>query len=71
MVLVAGSTGFLGREICRRLRDGGVAVRGLVRASSDQAVVATLKAQGVEPVVGELACELEPDAAGGTGDERE
>jgi nucleoside-diphosphate-sugar epimerase len=54
MVLVAGSTGFLGREICRRLRDGGVAVRGLVRASSDQAVIATLEAQGVETMVGDV-----------------
>ena len=26
MVLVAGSTGFLGREICRRLRARGIAV---------------------------------------------
>jgi uncharacterized protein YbjT (DUF2867 family) len=54
MVLVAGSTGFLGREICRRLRDRGVAVRGLVRASSDQAVIATLEAQGVETMVGDV-----------------
>jgi uncharacterized protein YbjT (DUF2867 family) len=54
MVLAAGSTGFLGREICRRLRDRGVAVRGLVRASSDQSVVAGLRAQGVETSVGDL-----------------
>lgn len=54
MVLVAGSTGFLGREICRRLRDRGVAARGLVRSSSDQAVVAGLQAQGVETVVGDV-----------------
>ena len=54
MVLVAGSTGFLGREICRRLRARGAAVRGLVRASSDESIVATLQAQGVETVVGDV-----------------
>jgi hypothetical protein len=31
-----------------------VAVRGLVRASSDQAVIATLEAQGVETMVGDV-----------------
>src|SRR5687768_6280686 len=54
MVLVAGSTGFLGREICRRLRGRGVAVRALVRLSSDQAVVAELCASGAETVVGDV-----------------
>jgi uncharacterized protein YbjT (DUF2867 family) len=54
MVLVAGSTGFLGREICRRLRARGVAVRGLVRSSSDEAVVARLQTQGVETILGDV-----------------
>jgi nucleoside-diphosphate-sugar epimerase len=34
MLLVAGSTGNLGSEIVRLLRDRGESVRGLVRATS-------------------------------------
>ena len=54
MVLIAGSTGFVGREICRKLRARGLPVRGLVRSSSDPAVVAQLQALGVETVVGDV-----------------
>lgn len=54
MILVAGATGFLGREICRRLTAEGREVRGLVRASSDGEVTAHLKAMGVELVEGDL-----------------
>ncbi|HEX2191302.1 MAG TPA: SDR family oxidoreductase [Longimicrobiaceae bacterium] len=54
MILVCGSTGFLGREICRRLTARGHAVRGLVRATSDPAAVAQLRGWGVETVEGDL-----------------
>lgn len=54
MILVSGSTGFLGREICRRLAARGHTVRGLVRSTSDPAVVAQLRDWGVETVVGDL-----------------
>ena len=54
MILVVGSTGFLGSEICRRLTASGKAVRGLVRSTSDPEKVARLKAMGVETVVGDL-----------------
>jgi uncharacterized protein YbjT (DUF2867 family) len=63
MVLVAGSTGFLGREICRRLRGRGVAVRALVRSTSDQMVVAELDALGAETVVGDVKDRASLDAA--------
>jgi uncharacterized protein YbjT (DUF2867 family) len=54
MILVVGSTGFLGSEICRRLTASGKSVRGLVRSTSDTEKVARLKAMGVETVVGDL-----------------
>jgi uncharacterized protein YbjT (DUF2867 family) len=54
MLLVAGSTGFLGREICRRVAAEGHDVRGLTRATSDSDVVALLREWQVEPVVGDL-----------------
>ena len=54
MILVVGSTGFLGSEICRRLTASGKSVRGLVRSTSDPEKVARLKAMGVETVVGDL-----------------
>jgi uncharacterized protein YbjT (DUF2867 family) len=54
MLLVVGSTGFLGSEICRRLVGRGQAVRGLVRATSNSERVAQLKALGVATVEGDL-----------------
>jgi uncharacterized protein YbjT (DUF2867 family) len=54
MILVVGSTGFLGSEICRRLTASGKSVRGLVRSTSDPEKIARLKAMGVETVVGDL-----------------
>ncbi len=54
MILVVGSTGFLGSEICRRLAKAGKPVRGLVRPSSNPEKVAQLKAMGVETVQGDL-----------------
>lgn len=54
MILVAGATGFLGGEICRRLVARGESVRGLTRSTSDPAVVERLRALGVECVIGDL-----------------
>ncbi|HEY3311752.1 MAG TPA: SDR family oxidoreductase [Anaerolineales bacterium] len=54
MILVVGSTGFLGSEICRRLAGSGKAVRGLVRTTSAPEKVARLKSMGVETVLGDL-----------------
>jgi uncharacterized protein YbjT (DUF2867 family) len=54
MILVVGSTGALGSEICRRLTHQGKAVRGLVRVTSNPERVAALKTWGVETVLGDL-----------------
>lgn len=54
MILIVGSTGILGTEICRRLAAKDLAVRGLVRSTSDPEKVARLKAMGVETVTGDL-----------------
>ncbi|HEX6058696.1 MAG TPA: SDR family oxidoreductase [Gemmatimonadaceae bacterium] len=54
MILVAGATGHLGGEICRRLVAAGRSVRGLVRPTSDPAAVARLRTLGVETVEGDL-----------------
>jgi uncharacterized protein YbjT (DUF2867 family) len=54
MFLVAGSTGNLGSEIVRLLRDRGESVRGLVRATSAPEKVARLEKMGAETVVGDL-----------------
>jgi uncharacterized protein YbjT (DUF2867 family) len=54
MILVAGATGLLGREICRRLTSQGEAVRGLVRPTSEPEAVAQLREWGVETVEGDL-----------------
>ena len=54
MILVVGSTGFLGGEICRRLVAAGKPVRGLVRSTSSPEKVERLKAMGVQTVLGDL-----------------
>jgi len=54
MILVAGATGYLGSEICRRLRAHGKRVRALVRQSSDSAKLDALQALGVEFAYGDL-----------------
>jgi uncharacterized protein YbjT (DUF2867 family) len=54
MILVAGATGALGSEICRRLVERGRHVRALTRASSDPARVAALRAIGADVVQGDL-----------------
>ena len=54
MVVVAGSTGVLGFEICRRLRERGQSVRALVRVSSAPERVSALRALGCEIVTCDL-----------------
>jgi uncharacterized protein YbjT (DUF2867 family) len=54
MILVAGATGIVGGEICRRLVERGEQVRGLVRQTSEPARVQALRDTGVELVVGDL-----------------
>lgn len=54
MILVAGATGTLGGEICRRLAEGGEPVRALVRASSAGERVDRLNRLGVHTVQGDL-----------------
>jgi uncharacterized protein YbjT (DUF2867 family) len=63
MILVAGATGFLGGEICRRLAAEGEAVRALVRATSDPSAVERLRALGVATVVGDVRDRASLDAA--------
>ncbi len=54
MILVAGATGLVGREICRLLSERGKPVRALVRATSNPQLVDGLKKRGAETVVGDL-----------------
>jgi uncharacterized protein YbjT (DUF2867 family) len=54
MILVVGATGLVGGDVCRRLAGQGVAVRGLVRPTSDPAKVQGLRDAGVEIAVGDL-----------------
>ena len=54
MVLVVGSTGMVGSEICRRLASQGEKVRALVRPTSSSEKVASLRGCGVEVFVGDL-----------------
>ena len=53
-VLVVGSTGFLGMEICRQLVDAGRNVKALVRSTSDSTKVQALRQMGVETREGDL-----------------
>lgn len=54
MNLIVGATGFLGSEICRRLRQQNQPVRALVRSTSDPAKKEALQAMGAELVTGDL-----------------
>ena len=54
MILVVGSTGSLGSEICSGLAGKGKSVRALVRATADQTKVQQLKSMGVTTVQGDL-----------------
>ena len=63
MVLVAGATGVLGSEICRRLRQHGHDVRALIRETSDPKKVEALHALDCSTVVGDLKDPASLDAA--------
>jgi len=54
MILVVGATGFLGLEVCRRLRLRGEPVRALYRESSAPDRIDELKGIGAELVPGDL-----------------
>ncbi|CAN5833598.1 hypothetical protein BH23GEM9_BH23GEM9_02540 [soil metagenome] len=54
MILVAGSTGVVGGEVCRRLLDQGHSVRALVRPTSDPDRIAWLREAGAKTVEGDL-----------------
>jgi uncharacterized protein YbjT (DUF2867 family) len=54
MILVAGGTGTLGEEICRRLRARGMAVRALVRQTANPARLQALRDAGVNLCWGDL-----------------
>jgi uncharacterized protein YbjT (DUF2867 family) len=63
MILVVGSTGHLGSEIVRLLRERGESVRGLVRSTSAPENVARLREMGAETTVGNLRDRASLDAA--------
>jgi uncharacterized protein YbjT (DUF2867 family) len=63
MNLVVGATGDLGTAICRRLRDKGLRVRGLVRMTSDPIKVSYLQNLGIETLQGNLRDRVTLDAA--------
>ena len=54
MILVVGSTGFLGTRICERLRAEGQPVRALVRRTSSPDKVNALRSLGCELATGDL-----------------
>lgn len=54
MILIVGSTGYVGGEVCRLLLAQGHSVRALVRATSDPAKVAELRDLGAFVVEGDL-----------------
>lgn len=54
MIVVVGSTGVLGGEICGQLVKSGKGVRALVRATSSAEKTDALKKQGAELVTGDL-----------------
>lgn len=62
-VLVAGATGSLGLEVCRRLRGTGWAVRALVRTTARPDRLEVLRALGAELVEGDLKWPVSLDAA--------
>jgi uncharacterized protein YbjT (DUF2867 family) len=63
MILVAGSTGVLGFEICRRLRERDRVIRALVRSTSSPEKVDALKKLGADIATGDLKDRASLDAA--------
>jgi uncharacterized protein YbjT (DUF2867 family) len=54
MILVVGSTGMVGSEICRRLAARHRPIRALVRTTSQPLKIEALRALGVEIAIGDL-----------------
>lgn len=63
MILVAGATGLVGRQVCAELAASGASTKALVRASSGPEKVAGLRALGVEVVEADLREAASLDAA--------
>ena len=61
MILVAGATGMLGSEVCRRLRARNHAVRGLVRPASPKGLA--LREIGVDVSSGDLRSRADVEVA--------
>jgi uncharacterized protein YbjT (DUF2867 family) len=55
VILVVGSTGMVGSEVCRQLRAAGQPVRAMVRPTSDPAKVAALRDLGAEILQADLS----------------
>ena len=53
MILVVGSTGMVGSEICRMLASKGIPFRAMVRETSDPAKVERLKGYKAQIVKGQ------------------
>jgi uncharacterized protein YbjT (DUF2867 family) len=54
MILVAGATGLVGNEVCRKVAQRGEKLRALVRASSSRHKIEALQSAGVELFAGDL-----------------
>jgi uncharacterized protein YbjT (DUF2867 family) len=63
MILVVGSTGMVGGEVCRLLTAKGKKVRSLVRATSDEGKVEALRNMGVETAIGDVRDRSSLDSA--------
>ena len=63
MILVAGSTGLVGGQICLDLAKVDRTVRALVRSTSDRTELDTLKGHGIELAEGDLKNRSTLDAA--------
>src|SRR5438128_8437857 len=54
MILVAGATGLVGREICRLLLERGKSVRAMTRKSSNSQLVDDLRKRGAQIAVADF-----------------
>jgi uncharacterized protein YbjT (DUF2867 family) len=63
MILVVGATGYLGVEICRRLRERGESVRALYRENTAADRIAALRSMGAELALGDLKDRASLDGA--------
>ena len=63
MILVVGSTGMVGSEVCRLLAEKGLPFRAFVRESSDPAKLERLRGYGAQFIKGDLCDPLSLKAA--------